>query len=83
MAATGPKSHVIGDKTIPYEAKMRLTPVGYPTTVEYRGFCRCEIAYAGHAVYQMAEDGSPHPQVVIDVGWPVHTCNQMIRDTKR
>jgi hypothetical protein len=82
-AATGPKSQVIGAKTIPYVAKMRLTPVGYPRAVEYRGLCPWEIAYAGHDVYQMEADESPHPQIVMEVGWPVHRCNQMMSDTRR
>jgi hypothetical protein len=51
--------------------------------VENNGFKPWEIAYAGHDVYQMAPDESPHPQVVIDVGWPVHTSNQMISDRSR
>jgi hypothetical protein len=36
--------------------------------VEYNGFSPWAIAYAGHAVYQIVADVSPHPHVVTDDG---------------
>jgi hypothetical protein len=44
--------------------------------VEYRGFDAWERAWAGQAMNQVKRDVSPHPQVVVVVGWCDQTCQR-------
>jgi hypothetical protein len=41
------------------------------------------MAYAGHSTYQVNVEASLHPQVMVDVGWLVHTLDQMSNESRR
>jgi hypothetical protein len=41
------------------------------------------MAYAGHSMYHVNSEESPHPQVVTEVGWLVQTLDQTNNESKR
>ncbi len=79
--ATGPNSQVTGASTTPAAStevfERRLTPTGWCRTVVKNRLWPWVIAYAGHCRYQIIVAASPHPQVVVDVGWLDQTFDQM------
>ncbi len=80
VETTGPKAHVTGASTTPTSVpdvlERRLAPAGTLTMAEKKGLCRWVMAQAGQAMNQTSWAGSPHEQVMVEAGWPDHTCHQ-------
>ncbi len=83
---TGPKSHVTGARTTPTARTpvlaSRFIPCGGKTALECSGSSPLAMACAGQARNHMNSPGSPHPQVVVDDGWP-HTFHHTTKETTR
>ena len=87
MEATGPKASVTGVRTSPRASTLvslsRLMPVGWKSHCEYTSEWPWTRAKAGHSKNHRNRAASPHPQVVVAVGWADQIPHQRTIEHRR